>query len=65
MKSYRDISKPRLIMSVVVEFDGEKVFVSTHEKKISKAMNKIKEPEQIIYNQFGLHAGRHTDKIIS
>lgn len=52
-------NKPKLI--VVVNKDGIKdginVSASTHIKNVNKAVNKIKRPEPVIYNQFWLAGG--------
>lgn len=57
MKSYKKNEKTKMIVSVVVDKNGVNVSVSTHEKEINNAVNKIKRPEQVIYDPFGLTGG--------
>lgn len=48
-KSFVIGEKEKAVQSVVVAIDGENVSISSHERDISNIVNKIKEPDQLLY----------------
>ena len=48
-KSFVIGEKEKAVQSVVVAIDGENVSISSHERDINNIVNKIKEPDQLLY----------------